>query len=1331
MSPDVRRNEHLTIVMRPGSHAPTALQNVPEVVLGDPDRLLHYLKHVQELGWENDTRPMMADLIPVLQQAGASDSLWLQLIFSEMSLRGFYGDPFNGEDYVEAFPHLREQLQAWFPAKPTVDLSGEVLKRTPISRHSSSSILTGLSRNPDYPEIPGYEVQDVIGRGGMGIVFRARQLGLDRIVALKVIISGYNSQDTDRTRFRMEAEAVGRVRHPNIVQVFGYGEHRGVPWLALEYVPGGTLSQLTRDRPQDIRFSASLVETLAHAVAAAHRCSVIHRDLKPANILLEVYPPDDAGVPVGARLADGRQIVPRVTDFGLALRTDREQLNLTSQGVIAGTPGYMAPEQIAVDDRLAVGPHSDIWALGVMLYELLTGELPFTGVSSYDIVEKVVRGDPASLRSLRSDVPRDLEIVCLKCLEKAPALRYATASDLAADLRRFLDGESIRARPVGPIGSAVRWVRRNPAVSAMGACLIASMGFWTAESLNQTSLARAETRLIAAQASEIESQKLHAERMTRDAEALVAETRRQKAEIQKQAEWRTRELYAARMMNAYQAWRMGQVARTREALENYEPLRADAPDYRGFEWYHLRSRTQSESSTFATHSPAVGVAFSPDGDRIALADRGGIRIVRTDDRSEILRLDDCDGAPTAIAWSPTGERLLVGDSTGTLFLRDSRTGRLLGTPRQLGGPVDKVDFWSDGRAWAAIANPAPSDTRSTGGEIAVCDSRGEFRVVNPSVGRLTDLSCGAGNALAVVSADRFLWLKSNGTSPPLRLRFSDNCTSVALSPDTDRIALGWRTGHVSLFDPTTRREVWRAPAQTGQVNAIRWSPDGRSLLTGGIEPIVRLRSGATGDPIRSFRGHSSSISGVRLSPAMGSAAIASVSDDHSIRLWGIDADASDVAVRIPERPVRLFPSSGDTFCLMDDGSISRIDPQGRKTVPVSTTASGSNVFDGCLLSDGTAVLAIDSESEILRTEVATGTVSVVHLPGMRSRPTRIVSSATRLALGFQDGSVGVWLLDSTALPTIFAAHDLAVDSLDFSPDGTQLISGGRDGRVRVVDLATGRVRLSQKLHPGRVGVVRFSPTGEEFASGGDDNRIHVRRVADGRSACPSMAHAGPIQDLVFTADGRRVISCGDDLSVRIWDRVTGQEVMTIRLPTNGASLALSPSTKRLTLAGGRAMVRSWGADVSPRAEALIQCLAHTDVRLDGVPTTLVVGERVGANIVLETASPRLDPLSADALEDWKRMVRLVATLEVDRTDAGTEGVADDPLAARVAVGQWIPVRPPDSTEPASTLPIDFLVPEVAPGRYRLRLELVRQDELSRVVASHRVPVVVPVRRGEK
>jgi serine/threonine protein kinase/Flp pilus assembly protein TadD len=432
----------------------------------------------QRLWGQGTPRPVEAYL-EQQPELRADASALLLLIHHEVELRSQRGEAPGLAEYQARFPHLASQVCYLFEVH-------RAMAEAPPP-------LTGP------PALPGYAVLEEVGRGGMGVVYRAWQSEpLNRVVALKMIRPDAFRSPEHLRRFRTEAEAIARLQHPNVVQIYEFGEYEGQTYFALEWVGGGSLAQHLAGRAVPPRPAAALVATLARAVHHAHERGVIHRDLKPANVLLSFSgrsPSGAASPPPSERPLNER--VPKVADFGLAKRLDVEG-GQTLSGEILGTPSYMAPEQAAGWTR-EVGPATDTYALGAILYECLTGRPPFCGTSLLDTLDQVRSREPLPPRRLQPQVPRDLETICLKCLQKEPGRRYASALALAEDLERFGAGRPIRARRTPPWERATKWARRHPAAALLGAVSLAAvlavvLGLWAADSRERSrrAAARAE-----------------------------------------------------------------------------------------------------------------------------------------------------------------------------------------------------------------------------------------------------------------------------------------------------------------------------------------------------------------------------------------------------------------------------------------------------------------------------------------------------------------------------------------------------------------------------------------------------------------------------------------------------------------------------------------------------------------------------------------------------------------------------------------------------------------------------------------------------------------------
>ena len=323
----------------------------------------------------------------------------------------------------------------------------------PPANASPALAETYVSPKQEFPTLPNYSISSELGRGAMGVVYKAQQVSLKRTVALKMILSGASADQEYLRRFQAEAEAVAQLHHPNILHIYEIGEHDGLPFFSMEFVDGGCLSDKVHGKAQPAREAVETVKTLARAIHVAHAQGIVHRDLKPANILVA---------------ADG---LLKITDFGLAKRLGNQDSTQTRAGAIMGTPMYMAPEQAAgVSQELTSA--ADTYSLGAMLYELLTGQPPFSGESVMDTLHKVRTEEPVPPTRIQPKLHRDLETICLKCLEKDPAKRYESAEALADDLQSFLDSESIDARPTGKSERCIRWMKRRPAMASMVALVV-------------------------------------------------------------------------------------------------------------------------------------------------------------------------------------------------------------------------------------------------------------------------------------------------------------------------------------------------------------------------------------------------------------------------------------------------------------------------------------------------------------------------------------------------------------------------------------------------------------------------------------------------------------------------------------------------------------------------------------------------------------------------------------------------------------------------------------------------------------------------------------------
>ena len=463
--------------------------------------------------WRNGSRVGVESLGPQFETVAKNEEHLLDLIYHEVLIREEFGTAARLEDFVQRFPAHAERLQRLFAVHGAIEDDDWGDESGLQDESSGSSVLTRLEPLADQSESrkapdsgitptenidglpadshrdtplwprrsrerrpveppPGYELLEEIGRGGTAVVYRAKQRLLNRVVAIKMLLSGSMAGPEVLARIQQEARAVAQLQHPGIVQIYEVGENHGLPFLALEYVSGGTLHQWLDGQPLPPLEACRIVEQLARITQFAHERGIVHRDLKPANVLLTQRPDSvDADRTVAQEMSRSGgshasfQFSVKISDFGLARVLDHGS-ELTATGQIIGTPSYMAPEQAAGSGGEA-SPAMDVYALGAILYELLTGRPPFRGATLFDTLEQVRSDEPVPPRRLQPRVPADLEIVCLKCLQKSPDRRYRTSQDLADDLRAVQTGDPIRARAVGRIERTWKLVRRYPASAAM------------------------------------------------------------------------------------------------------------------------------------------------------------------------------------------------------------------------------------------------------------------------------------------------------------------------------------------------------------------------------------------------------------------------------------------------------------------------------------------------------------------------------------------------------------------------------------------------------------------------------------------------------------------------------------------------------------------------------------------------------------------------------------------------------------------------------------------------------------------------------------------------
>lgn len=993
-----------------------------------------------------------------------------------------------------------------------------------------------------------FQLERVLGIGGFGIVYKAFDPKLQRQVALKVPRLHALSNVKLLARFEKEARAAASLDHPSIVPIHEAGEAGSIVYIAAAYCPGPNLAEWLKEQTSPIRarLAAALIAKLADAVHYSHTRGVLHFDLKPSNVLL--MPLETA--PPGTSTDDDLPFVPRLTDFGLAkiLENGPESTFTQTETLVMGTPAYMAPEQTGRGE-FPIGSYTDVYELGAILYELLTGRPPFVGASVANVIDQIQKNDPVSIRRIRPEIPRDLETICLKCLEKRPPKRFATANDFSTELRRFLRGEPILTRPVSVFGRVQRWSRRKPTAAALVAVTLGAI--------------LSIIGLLAAHAHNLANFNQELGQLNRDLVTAVNEAREmERIAVENEAKTNVA-LYTADISRAMSALKAGDSRNVTLLLERHIP-NPGQQDLRGFEWWYLRAQSRRAhqvlldagspiyvlcpspdrkilavaglDATVRLLDPSTGrilkeiptgqievngVDFSPNGDELATSgDDGTIRIWTLATGTERLKFRAHPGKAFQLFYTPDGNDLISCGDNPVIRVFDAKSGELRRELKEHHADIKSLVLGRDGKTFASTS----LDRTAVLWEIATWSRQLPFGIIYLK-----------GLGPIAMREDRDLIMMGSEGSELVSVQISkndfvtivkglENAKSLAINPGGDLLAAGYKGGQIQLWDISSEGQLSRTKippwhGHQGIVRSLLWSDDGEQLISAG--------------------------------------------QDGRVLRWNRPKNDSENPREIPiEHPVE-YCVVPQTPCLLitsrkkDGPEYSKVLNWRSRNSIVQDFDSGFNEIAASCNGQYVAGLRRNQpqeELQVLRLPTATEAAAELSLVGQWRVPGQLTAArfspdSKSIAVSYwcqpsenHEVEHFVWLLD---LPTLEKKEKIPIPqakTMAFSPDGGRILLATQTG-IGLWNLH--EHRLVWESVQMDLSVLAFSPDGQYVISGGDDRLVVIRDAVDGSILTKLAGHRDKIRSVAVSPDSRTLATGDNSGVVKLWNVAAGQELLEL------------------------------------------------------------------------------------------------------------------------------------------------------------------------------------------